>query len=190
MNKFFTRLSGLISISLAAKSGAAVLMDEPHDTPLDPDTLKPADLNISVSKYLAAHRSHSSHASHSSHRSSSGGGYRSPSVPSTPAPTPKRAQPAPRQSDPLGQQPRPKSSYPSATPKGLSKKLKDKKARKNIIMRMQLALQFEGWYDGKVDGIMGPATRKAIEKYKRAKGIPGKTVLDVQTLNALGIKGF
>jgi His-Xaa-Ser repeat protein HxsA len=62
--------------------------------------------------------------------------------------------------------------------------------RKNIIMRMQLTLQFEGYYDGPVDGLMGPKTRSAVLAYKKAHDLSGDQVLDAETLNALGIKGF
>jgi peptidoglycan hydrolase-like protein with peptidoglycan-binding domain len=57
-------------------------------------------------------------------------------------------------------------------------------------MRMQLSLQFDELYDGPIDGIMGPDTREAVLKYKKARGIPGDKVLDAATLNAFGILGY
>jgi His-Xaa-Ser repeat protein HxsA len=187
MKGHFKKLATLVSLSLGQHTQAAVLVDPPSH-PIVPDNLKVTDLNISVSQMLAAHRSHSSHASHSSHRSSSSGGsYRAPS----PSYNPPSSGGGVYKSDPIGQKARPSSSYPSnidsSTPESLRK---NKKALKNVIMRMQLALQFEGYYDGQVDGVMGPKTREAVKKYKKAKGIPGSGVLDAQTLNALGIKGF
>ena len=180
MSKYFKQLATLISVSLAHNTSANSIPIEKPDNKIDSGKISVADLNVTVSKHLAAHRSHSSHGSHRSHRSSSGGGYRAPATPSVPS-TP------PRKSEPLGQEPRPKSSYPSNTQ---SKSLTNTEKRKNIIKRMQLTLQFEGLYNGPIDGIMGPNTRSAVLAYKRKHGIPGDTVLDAQTLNAFGIKGY
>jgi len=185
MKNQFKRLAALISMSLMNNTNSIGASLEGISYPAIDDGVKLDKLNITISHMLAAHRSHSSHASHASHashRSSSGGGggYTPPPVYTPP--------PAPQKADPLGQQPRPKSSYPSAQP---NKKLPtDKEALKNIIMRIQLALQFDGYYDGPVDGVMGPKTRESVMKYKQDKGITGAGVLDTDTLNALGIKGF
>lgn len=172
-------ISASLSNSLPATTGEdvtlGIIKTETKDEKLSVNVL-----NESVSKYLAAHRSHSSHRSHRSHRSSSSGSYRAPAAPSAPPQ---------RQSDPLGQQPRQQESYPPAN-STRPYVLNDPEKRKNIIMRVQLTLKFEGYYDGRIDGVMGPRTRDATLAYKRDKGIPGSTVLDAQTLNSLGIKGF
>jgi His-Xaa-Ser repeat protein HxsA len=194
MNKRFMRLAALISVSLAQDANADVAQSpEGAEISPEPDNLSVSVLNTSVSQQLAAHRSHSSHASHGSHRShrsSSGGGIPTPSVPSTPPKEPTPSKPVIPPSDPLGQEPRPPHSYPPGKSESLSDKLRNETLRKNIIMRMQLTLQFEGYYDGPIDGIMGPKTREAVLAYKKAKGIPGDTVLDTETLNALGIIGY
>lgn len=185
MNKTLKKLATLISTSLASNVPSAAT--EAHYEPRSPEdnTLSISLLNHSVSQVLAAHRSHSSH---SSHRSSSGGGYVAPSPapsrPRTTVITPKK------QADPLGQSARPKSSYPPSKSKQLTATLTDKQKRKNIIMRIQLALQFEGLYSGGVDGVLGPNTRQAILAYKKSKGLSGDKVLDAKTLNAFGILGF
>ena len=108
MSKYFKQLATLISVSLAHNTSANSIPIEKPDNKIDSGKISVADLNVTVSKHLAAHRSHSSHGSHRSHRSSSGGGYRAPATPSVPS-TPSR------KSEPLGQEPRPKSSYPSNT---------------------------------------------------------------------------
>ena len=183
------RLAALVSASIAGISTEthSVIPKEPSE--VQKDTIFPILLNANVSKYLAAHRSHSSHSSHRSHRSSSSGsGSSSSRTYSAPVTKPK---PSKKKSDPLGQASRPKSSYPSdAQSETLTQKLKNKAARKNIIMRMQLTLQFSGHYKGAIDGIMGPQTRKAVRAFKAENNIPGNTVLDAATLNALGIVGF
>ena len=207
MRKTFKKLAALISLSFADNSDAVVHSMEIPDSFLKPDKLNLADLNVNVSPLLAGHRSHSSHRSHGSHRSSSGGGYRSPPVKNySPPPLevpkipPKKADPPKQQlkettqpqkkADPLGQQARPKSSYPSSQGKNNSQKLKNDEKIKNIIMRIQLTLQFEEYYNGPIDGIMNSKTRESIIKFKKAKGISSKKLLDAATLNALGIKGF
>ena len=183
-------LATLISASLASNANQdTIILDAMMDTTDTNNISNISVLNKSVSHRLAAHRSHSSHRSH---RSSSGGGGSS-----RPAPSSARSYstPAPSQSssygvrssthDPLGQQARPKQSYPS------KKKTTQSKADiKKIIMQVQLTLMLEGLYNGKVDGIMGEDTRKAIRAFKRKNNITTKVLLGAETLNALGVKGF
>ncbi len=188
MKKSFAYLASLISASFAAKDTVANnVIEDQSIKMLDDDHIIISKLNHSVSNLLAAHRSHRSHSSHSSHRSSAGGGYSTPRTytpPSTYTPPAKKA-------DPLGQTARPKSSYPSVIKESdLVKSLTDKDKRKNIIMRMQLALQFEGLYSGTIDGVMGERTRNAVKAYKKQNGVTSDGVMDAETLNALGIKGF
>lgn len=86
-------------------------------------------------------------------------------------------------SDPLGQEAKIIGTYPT----------KDKSAekkRKKIIEQAQLVLLIEGLYFGKIDGVLGPKTREAINKFKKKKGINNKSYLGIETLNAMGIKGF
>lgn len=189
MNKKLSQLASLITASLSTEAHAIENNQVIEDT-YDIDKISIAPLNEKVSLHLAAHRSHSSHGSHRSHRSSSGGGYPVPRTPVYPSPPPSSSESQTKKSDPLGQQPRPKSSYPPKKKSTLTENLKNPELRKNIIKRMQLTLQFEGLYKGPIDGIMGPKTRKAVLEYKKLKGIPGKSVLDAATLNAFGIKGY
>lgn len=69
----------------------------------------------------------------------------------------------------------------------LSNRLADESFKKNVIMRVQLTLQALGYYDGPTMGVMDPATRAALNSYRKAKGIKTSETLDVTTLNALGI---
>ncbi|WP_028835439.1 MULTISPECIES: His-Xaa-Ser repeat protein HxsA [unclassified Pseudoalteromonas] len=148
------------------------------------DDVETAPLNTGeMPLYLAGHRSHSSHASHSSHRSSSGGTYKPRSTP-TPAP---RTAPVSPPSDPLGQPSRPKSTIPTAEESNFQKVMSDAEKRKNIILRVQLTLQALDFYHGKLDGIMGPETRKAVNKYRLSVGQTAKEKLDIEVLNSLGI---
>ena len=195
MNRYFRRLAALVSTSLTPSANAMVVPKDPE--PDDKEAPHAVSLlNERVSAELLQHRSHSSHGSHGSHRSSSGGGYRRPAPAPSPAPRPpQRREPlvTPTEdvgrSDPLGQEPRPAESIPDRKkPRSVSDL--DPEALKNVVMRMQLALQFEGYYQGNIDGVMGPGTREAVKRFKKAKSIPGDTVFDARTLNALGVAGF
>jgi|SaaInlStandDraft_1057018.scaffolds.fasta_scaffold09118_7 His-Xaa-Ser repeat protein HxsA len=138
-----------------------------------------------VPMFLAAHSSHRSHGSHGSHRSSSGGSARpvpSSLPPPAPAPTPR---PSPK-SDPLGQQPKPKATYKPPIPDDPSL-LTDSALRADVVRRVQLALLLQGDYDGAIDGVMGPATRDAIDIFKIKRGLPRGGYLDKATLDALGV---
>ncbi|EBU0326327.1 His-Xaa-Ser repeat protein HxsA, partial [Salmonella enterica] len=61
--------------------------------------------------------------------------------------------------------------------------------RKRLIMRVQFALLDNGYYNGNIDGIMGPSTRQSIKNYRIAKGLPtpATETLDPQLLNSLNI---
>jgi His-Xaa-Ser repeat protein HxsA len=56
-------------------------------------------------------------------------------------------------------------------------------------MRVQFALFDKGYYDGIIDGVMGPTTRASIKKYRQANDLPLPITetLDTQLLNALNI---
>jgi peptidoglycan hydrolase-like protein with peptidoglycan-binding domain len=56
-------------------------------------------------------------------------------------------------------------------------------------MRVQFALLDKGFYNGNIDGIMGPSTRTAIKNYRVENGlpIPARETLDTQLLNSLNI---
>jgi len=192
MSRYFKQLAALVTASLASNVSTEATENKEVEVS-DDNAVTAAALNETVSIILAQHRSHGSHSSHSSHRSSSGGASprRAPAPTPPPPPPPKKTTPPAQQSDPLGQEPRSPESYPPINNVDeLKKKLADEDARKNIIMRMQLVLQFEDMYNGKIDGIMGPETRKAVLAYKKKKGIPGDKVLDAATLNAFGILGY
>jgi peptidoglycan hydrolase-like protein with peptidoglycan-binding domain len=51
---------------------------------------------------------------------------------------------------------------------------------------LQTALQTTGYYDGKIDGIYGPATVEAVKKLQNANGLPETGYVDRATATALG----
>ena len=55
------------------------------------------------------------------------------------------------------------------------------------MQRVQGVLKDIGYYDGTVDGLTGPATRKAIEAYRQKMGLPVSGNIDEALLDQLGI---
>lgn len=59
-------------------------------------------------------------------------------------------------------------------------------SRQNI-QKVQEKLSDEGYYHGKIDGVMGPQTDSAIRQYQKAQGLPVTGHLDSQTGKRLGV---
>ena len=56
-----------------------------------------------------------------------------------------------------------------------------------VIANVQSALQQQGYYQGEVDGLLGPQTRAAIAEYQRASGLAETAAIDQPTLESLGM---
>jgi len=56
-----------------------------------------------------------------------------------------------------------------------------------VIGNVQAALQEQGYYQGEVDGLLGPQTRGAIADYQRANGLEETAAIDQPTLESLGM---
>ena len=56
-----------------------------------------------------------------------------------------------------------------------------------VIANVQTALQEQGYYQGEVDGLLGPQTREAIAGYQRANGLTETAAIDQPTLQSLGM---
>jgi hypothetical protein len=56
-----------------------------------------------------------------------------------------------------------------------------------VIANVQTALQQQGYYQGEVDGLLGPQTRAAIAEYQRATGLAETAAIDQPTLESLGM---
>jgi Putative peptidoglycan binding domain len=56
-----------------------------------------------------------------------------------------------------------------------------------LIADVQAALQELGYYDGEVDGILGPATQDALADYQADSGLYETSAIDQPTLNSLGL---
>jgi peptidoglycan hydrolase-like protein with peptidoglycan-binding domain len=55
------------------------------------------------------------------------------------------------------------------------------------IKKAQEALRDRGYDPGKIDGHIGPHTRRAIGQYQKAEGLPVTEHLDAQTAGELGV---
>src|SRR5437667_4556528 len=56
-----------------------------------------------------------------------------------------------------------------------------------VIADVQLQLQRDGYYDGPIDGILGPATQDAIAAFQADNGLAVTSAIDEPTLATLGI---
>ena len=56
-----------------------------------------------------------------------------------------------------------------------------------VIANVQAALQAQGYYSGEVDGLLGPLTREALEKYQTDQGLYTTGTIDEPTIDALGM---
>jgi His-Xaa-Ser repeat protein HxsA len=139
---------------------------------------------------LAGHASHSSHASHASHQSGYGGGSYPVYTPApspnpqplftppvyTPAPTPPAA---PLDTTTL------RATPPSAeAPKRLSGR---SELFNSIVRRVQLGLLAYGYYDGPINGVVGPHMRKALKQFQAAFHMPSTGTITPEVLDALKV---
>src|SRR6266700_2511480 len=56
-----------------------------------------------------------------------------------------------------------------------------------VIVDVQEQLQRDGYYDGPIDGVLGPMTREAIAAFQADNGLAVTSVIDEPTLATLGI---
>src|SRR5438874_2917010 len=56
-----------------------------------------------------------------------------------------------------------------------------------VIADVQTELQQMGYYQGEVDGLLGPMTRQALTDYQADQGLTTTAVIDEPTLNSLGL---
>ncbi len=56
-----------------------------------------------------------------------------------------------------------------------------------VVANVQAALQQQGYYQGDIDGILGPQTRAALAEYQSAQGLEPTGAVDEPTLETLGM---
>jgi len=56
-----------------------------------------------------------------------------------------------------------------------------------VVANVQSALQQQGYYQGEVDGVLGPQTRAALAEYQSAQGLEPTGAVDEPTLETLGM---
>lgn len=138
---------------------------------------------------LAQHRSHSSHASHSSHRSGSSGRARTP-VYTPPAPRTPRTTPAPAPAPSRNERSTPPSSILPSSPEiapGSQYSAPSQSEVQQIVRKVQIALMAYGYYDGTIDGMVGPKTRAALKRFQTDFSLNVTGTVTPQVLDALKI---
>ena len=118
---------------------------------------------------------HRSHQSHSSHRSSSGGSR------SYKKPTPKPA-PVPRRSDST-----PPSSILPQNSLAPSSTLTPAEEFTQKAKRVQSGLKAYGYYNGTIDGVVGPDTKAALSKFQKDFDMKVTGTITPDVLTAFGI---
>ncbi|MEP6685261.1 MAG: peptidoglycan-binding protein [Verrucomicrobiota bacterium] len=56
-----------------------------------------------------------------------------------------------------------------------------------VVTNVQSALQEQGYYEGEIDGSIGPLTRSALRRYQRDNGLEITAAIDEPTLASLGL---
>lgn len=56
-----------------------------------------------------------------------------------------------------------------------------------VVANVQAALQDQRYYDGEVDGLLGPHTQEALVSYQNSQGLAPTGSIDEPTLNSLGM---
>jgi len=56
-----------------------------------------------------------------------------------------------------------------------------------VVVNVQAQLQREGYYDGPIDGVIGPMTRQAIAAFQDDHGLAVTAAVDEPTLETLGL---
>jgi hypothetical protein len=56
-----------------------------------------------------------------------------------------------------------------------------------VVANVQSALQEQGYYQGDIDGVLGPQTRAALAEYQTAQGLEPTGTVDEPTLETLGM---
>ncbi|MBL4878289.1 MAG: His-Xaa-Ser repeat protein HxsA [Hyphomonas sp.] len=161
------------------QSQASMPAVDPHVDPSDRKASLIEKFRLQHEYSLAGHRSHSSHRSHGSHRSSSGGSRYTPSY--SPPPPPPPPPPARSNSTPPASVLPDRPSSPKTLP-GNSAKFTE------LVRRVQAGLYARGYYNGSLDGIVGPETRSAIMKFELDNGLSLSGTVSKEVLDALGIQ--
>lgn len=170
-----------------AVAGEAVADNAWTTEPRKPMTFTRQNYNDTRQLY-AGHSSHSSHASHASHASSSTGGYYvAPPAPIYVAPAPVYVAPAPVYVEPSFPNPVAPDTDPTVYAALNCPKEPGKEAAELIVLRVEVALQRQGLYQGALDCKMGPQVRDALLNFQRQNGLQETGKMDNITLAMLGI---
>lgn len=169
MKKTHFLIGSLALAGLSATAAAAPARIEQDDSVNNSTTLFTIFSKTKEIK-TAQHRSHKSHGSH---RSSSGSKRSYPSA----APTP-----APRRSDSTP----PSSILPKSSLTG-SSTFSPIEEFTQRAKRVQTGLTAYGYYNGEIDGKVGPETKAALSKFQKDFGLSITGTITPEVLSAFGI---
>lgn len=61
--------------------------------------------------------------------------------------------------------------------------------RSDLVKQAQTDLKHQGLYHGRIDGIIGPQTERALTAYQKKEGLPQTAALDQATIKKLNLNG-
>lgn len=194
-----TKSRFLISSLVMAGIAPAMAQAGSHSNAATPTTGPDPDEDALIQRFaqehlftLAQHRSHSSHSSHGSHRSGSSGTPR-PAPRVAPPPRVPRATPTPAPRSTRNQSSTPPSAILPSSPATAPQQLFSPQDTtsppsaseiQNLVRRVQISLMALGYYQGAIDGIVGPRTRSALERYQRDYGLQVTGTITPEVLDA------
>jgi peptidoglycan hydrolase-like protein with peptidoglycan-binding domain len=65
----------------------------------------------------------------------------------------------------------------------------DTNATVDRVVKLQTALAQRGYYRGRIDGVSGPATQRAVEAFERANNLPHTGGVSMEAMRMLGVDG-
>ncbi len=195
MTKSRFLISGLVMAGITPVMAQAGQQSNAAPPAADPDPSEDALIQRFAQEHLftlAQHRSHSSHSSHGSHRSGASGTPR-PAPRAAPPPRIPRATPAPTPRSTRNQSSTPPSAILPSSPATAPQQLLSPQGTtdppsaseiQDLVRRVQVSLMALGYYQGAIDGIVGPQTRSALERYQRDYGLQVTGTITPEVLDA------
>jgi len=174
MKKKHFLIGSLALAGLSTTAAASPIRVEPEQSPKQALEGSTGLFTIFSAQKAVLTAQHRSHKSHGSHRSSSGGSSRPYTAP-TPTPTPRRSDSTP-----------PSSILPRSSLSGNST-LSPVEQFTERAKRVQTGLTAYGYYNGAIDGKVGPATKAALSKFQKDFSLTITGTITPEVLNAFGI---
>ncbi len=82
------------------------------------------------------------------------------------------------------------SAYPSGSQRGYQPGYGNQQSANSTVAAAQDRLVREGFYQGQIDGVLGPETRHALVRFQTKHGLRISGELTTETLDALGLRQY